>query len=425
MAKIDELLQELCPDGVEFYPLWRVTAWDKKFNGVDKSMQEKIVKYKYLLAKDLENIIDVNGNVRILYTTTDVAFTTEEKAGEFISEGEIVAIPWGGNVSVKYYKGKFVTGDNRIATSLDTSVLDNKYLFFWMENNIDLLSSFYRGAGIKHPSMLSVLNLEIPIPHINIQHYIVETLDTFTDAISNLEEELALREKQFEYYREQLLSFDDETSLAIKLFSDRVENVKVGEACEVITDYVAAGSFAALRNKVTYLKDDGYAQLVRTSDLKQNFSNSKDFVYVSKDAFEFLWRVNLNTECIILPNVGINCGEVYYISPNLLNHQYNVLGPNAIKVESNKHNNRFLFFLFQTKKVQNEIKKITSSGGQPKFNKTKLKDIIISLPSLNEQHEIVEILDTFDAMIANIKEEIALRTKQYEYYREKLLSFGK
>ena len=208
-----------------------------------------------------------------------------------------------------------------------------------------------------------------------------------------------------------------------ELCPEGVEYIKTGAACEIITDYVAAGSFAALRNKVTYLKGTGYAQLVRTSDLKQNFSNSEDFVYVSKEAFEFLWRVNLNTECIILPNVGINCGEVYYISPNLLNHKYNVLGPNAIKVESNQHNNRYLFFLFHTKYFQEEIRKITSSGGQPKFNKTKLKEILIPVPSISTQDKIVEVLDTFTDAISNLEEELALREKQFGFYREQLLSF--
>src|SRR5699024_641589 len=89
-------------------------------------------------------------------------YTTEELAGDYLAEGEIVCIPWGGMPNVKYYKGKFVTGDNRIATSLDTQILDNKFLYYWMQANLDIIASCYRGAGIQHPSMRSILLLQIP-----------------------------------------------------------------------------------------------------------------------------------------------------------------------------------------------------------------------------------------------------------------------
>lgn len=76
MSKIEEMVKRLCPNGVERVPVWRYTAWDKKFNAVDKSMQKSINKYKYLLAKDLEEIKDNSGDIRILYTTEEIAYTT-------------------------------------------------------------------------------------------------------------------------------------------------------------------------------------------------------------------------------------------------------------------------------------------------------------------------------------------------------------
>ena len=202
MEKISEMIERLCPEGVEKVPLWEITAWDKKFNAVDKSMQKKIIKYHYLLAKDLDDLVDDSGDIRILYTTEDIAYTTEEKAEGKISGGEVVAIPWGGNPTVKYYNGRFVTGDNRIATSLDTSRLNNKYLFYWMLGQLDIISTFYRGAGIKHPSMFSLLTLEIPLPPLPIQQEIVRILDSFTQLQSHLEAELASRQKQYEYYKQ-------------------------------------------------------------------------------------------------------------------------------------------------------------------------------------------------------------------------------
>lgn len=134
MNKLDELIKELCPLGVEFVPLWSVTAWDKKFNAVDKSMQTKVYKYPVLLAKDLFAMQQNKGNVFLLSTGTETGWTTEEIAGDYLCEGEVVTLPWGKSSPVKglikYYNGKFVTGDNRIATSLDTEKLLNKYLYY-------------------------------------------------------------------------------------------------------------------------------------------------------------------------------------------------------------------------------------------------------------------------------------------------------
>lgn len=138
MSKLDELIATLCPDGVEFVPLWSVTAWDKKFNAVDKNMQKKTCSYPVLLAKDLFAMKQEKGDVFLLSTGTETGWTTEEIAGGFLCNGEVVSIPWGKSSPVKglikYFKGKFVTGDNRIATSLDTNILNNKYLYYWMVN---------------------------------------------------------------------------------------------------------------------------------------------------------------------------------------------------------------------------------------------------------------------------------------------------
>ena len=69
MSKLNDLIKELCPNGVEYKPLWSLTAWDKKFNAVDKEKQTKICKYKYYLANELDELISNEGNVKILTTS--------------------------------------------------------------------------------------------------------------------------------------------------------------------------------------------------------------------------------------------------------------------------------------------------------------------------------------------------------------------
>jgi len=208
----DQLLDLEGKPGVEMKEMWEVTAWDKRFQGVDKSMQSRIIPYTYLLAKDLFALAVPNGNIKLLSTGVQEGWTTEKLAGDYLSEGEVVTIPWGKSPGaqnpVKYYNGKFVTGDNRIATSLDTNVLDNKFLYYWMYSKSDIIETFYRGAGIQHPSMFKILTMKVSIPHISEQQRIVSILDTFEASIQNLEVQLSQREKQYEYYRNKLLTFD-------------------------------------------------------------------------------------------------------------------------------------------------------------------------------------------------------------------------
>ena len=211
MGKIDELINKLCPNGVEFQPLWKLTAWDKRFNGVEKDKQKKVISYKYYLSTDFDKVERENGNIKYISTgiTNKDRFTTEELAKEYLAEGEIVCIPWGGTPNVKYHKGKFVTGDNRIATSLDVDKLNNKYLYYWMQSKIDIISSFYRGSGIKHPNMKKVLDMCIAVPPLEVQDEIVHILDDFMLLSAELSAELKARQKQYEYYRDKLLNFEE------------------------------------------------------------------------------------------------------------------------------------------------------------------------------------------------------------------------
>lgn len=168
MSRLDKLIKDLCPNGVEYRELWSITNWDKRFNSVEREKQPHVISYPYLLAADLFKLEQPQGDVFLLSTGEKTGWTTEEMAADYLCDGEVVSIPWGKSRPVKevlkYYKGKFVTADNRIATSNDTTKLLNRYLYYWMLNSSETIDGFYRGSGIKHPSMNDVLNLKIPLP---------------------------------------------------------------------------------------------------------------------------------------------------------------------------------------------------------------------------------------------------------------------
>ena len=400
MSKVEELLAKYNPEGVDNIPLWELTAWDKKFNAVDKSMQKKVIKYKYYLAKDLDALVDDTGDIRILYTNEKVAYTSEEKCKGNICEGEIVAIPWGGTPTVKYYNGKFVTGDNRIATSLDTKILNNKYLFYWMISQLGTIADFYRGAGIQHPSMISVLSMQIPLPHIKVQEEIVKILDSFTNLIDALNEELSLRQKQFEYYREKLLTFDDKSLLKP---INEIGTLFRGNGLQK-KDFVDEGVGCI-----------HYGQIYT----KLGFSLSKPLTYVTRETAKPLTKVRKGDLVIACTSENIEdvCKSVVWEGEEEI-----VTGGHACVLRHNE-NPRYIGYFFQTHQFFMQTKQYAYGAKVIDIKTEKLGEILIPVPSLAIQLSIVEKLDAFESLISSLKEEIALRQMQYGYYREKLLTF--
>lgn len=380
LSKLDNLIQELCPNGVEFKELWEITIWDRKFNGTSKEQQKETLKYKYMFASDFNSLGIGTGNVKLLSTGDYVDYTTEELAGEYLCQGEVVTIPGGGGPNIKYHNGKFVTTDNRIATSSNTNILSNKYMYYFMLENKELIDSFYRGSGIRHPEMKRILEMTIPLPPLPIQEEIVRILDKFTE----LTTELTGRQKQYEYYRNQLLTFDD-----------TVEWKKLAEVVE-----------------------EGPTSKATVRDIKRmEYGDAMAF----SSGIE-AWKVSeylVNGEYIFINGGGMagikyNNGKSYYSGTVL-----SFTGSDELRI-------RFLYHYLNS--IHHYIDtKLFFGGGLRRLNKDKFRDMLIPIPSLEVQDEIIRKLDSFEDSVNNtdkgLLRETELRKEQYEYYRDKLLTF--
>ena len=242
----------------------------------------------------------------------------------------------------------------------------------------------YKTSGAQPGLSVSRLEkIELYVPSLERQQAIVDILDTFTDAISNLEEELALREKQFEFYREQLLSCHDTSNRKMM--------------CELFD--MKAGKFISA-SQISNVKTDVFQYPCYGGNGLRG--------YVAKN--------NKDGEYVLVGRQGALCGNVCYVNESFYATEHAV-----VVADKGCCIPRYTFHLLTFA----DLNQYKTSGAQPGLSVSRLEKIELYVPSLKRQQEIVEILDTFEAMIANIKEEIALRTKQYEYYREKLLSFGK
>ena len=167
-----------------------------------------------------------------------------------------------------------------------------------------------------------------------------------------------------------------------------------------VTDFVASGSFASLRENVKYYKDKNYAIIVRTTDFSTDFQ--KDLVYTDKHGYEFLQNSNLVGGELILPNIGASIGKVFIVPK--LDHLM-TLGPNSILIRTiDEITTKYLFSYFSSAWGWNLLQEISSSTAQGKFNKTELKEVLIPIPPYDEQYRIIEKLNYWFTLIDVLEE---------------------
>ena len=171
------------------------------------------------------------------------------------------------------------------------------------------------------------------------------------------------------------------------------EVLPIKDVTEVVTDYVANGSFASLAENVTYKDEPDVAVLIRLVDYNNNFQGK--FVFIDEHAYEFLGKSKLFGKEIIISNVGANVGTVFRC-PQL---QYKMsLAPNSIMVKF-KGNDDFYFHWLRGYTGQQMIKSIVTGSAQPKFNKTNFKEMSVPVPPIEEQIKIASILNSIDDKI--------------------------
>lgn len=174
---------------------------------------------------------------------------------------------------------------------------------------------------------------------------------------------------------------------------DDWETKPVKEVTEVVTDYVANGSFAALAENVVYKEEEDFAVLIRLVDYNNNFKGK--FVFIDQHAYEFLAKSKLFGNEIIISNVGANVGTVFRC-PKL---PYKMsLAPNSIMAKF-KGNNDFYYYWLSGCYGQKTLQSIVTGSAQPKFNKTNFKELLVPVPPIEIQNKIALMLSILDRKI--------------------------
>ena len=249
------------------------------------------------------------------------------------------------------------------------------------------------GTTIMHLSPKELAQKTVPIPSVSEQQRIVDILDTFTSSIENLKEQIAQRRKQFEYCRDRLLDFEGKEEVEMNTLGE------IGEVCmckRIMKDQTAASG------EIPFFKIG-------------TFGGQAD-AYISRDLFEdYKARFSFPKKGDILISAAGTIGRSVVFDGEDAYFQ----DSNIVWIANNEEivTNRYLYYFYQIAEWK------TDGGTIKRLYNYNLKNTIIPIPSISEQQRIVYILDTFEVSIANLEAQLAQREKQYEYYRNKLLTF--
>lgn len=391
MTKLEHLIQELCPDGVEYKILGEIIV--SLNTGLNPRQFFKLntedAENYYITIREIRNgkIVPtektdrINDNALHLCNNRsnlevgDVLFSGTGTIGE---TALIENSPRNWNIKEGVYAIKPIT-----------SIIVSKYLLYVLSSNGIREQYMKKAAGgtVKSVPMGDLKRIKIPVPPIEVQAEIVRILDTFTELITELITELANRKKQYEYYSRQLFAVAKNTQLTtleqISLNCDSQRKpVTSNKRTSGIYPYYGASGI------VDYVDD---------------YIFDDDYLLISEDGANLLAR-NTPIAFSISGKTWVN------------NHAH------VLKFD-NYHTRRYVEIYLNSIDLSPYI----SGAAQPKLNQKNLNKIEIPLPPIEEQRRIVAILDRFDKLCNDISEglpaEIEARQKQYEYYRDKLLTF--
>ena len=388
MTKLEHLIQELCPDGVEYKILGEIIV--SLNTGLNPRQFFKLntedAENYYITIREIRNgkIVPtektdrINDNALHLCNNRsnlevgDVLFSGTGTIGE---TALIENSPRNWNIKEGVYAIKPIT-----------SIIVSKYLLYVLSSNGIREQYMKKAAGgtVKSVPMGDLKKIRIPIPPLEVQTEIVRILDKFTELTTELTTklatELANRKKQYEYYRNNLLTFN--TNVEMKKLKDVSESIASGK----------------------------------------NKNRSESGKYPVYGSTGIIAKTNVpvfSKKQILVARVGANAGYVH-----IADGEYDVSDNTLIIDIKTGYSIKYIYHYL----VNKNLNQFAKGGGQPLITAGQLKELQLPVPNIEVQERIVNVLDNFEAICCDLNiglpAEIEARQKQYEYYRDKLLQFA-
>lgn len=372
MSKIDELISKYCPNGVVY----------RKVSDVAKV---SIGKFVHKNNQNPDGLYPVyNGG------TSNTGYYDEfnNTANKIIISARGANAGFVNKVLVDYW-----AGNSCYTIDVVSDELDWNFVYYFLKNSEKSLIGQQQTGSIPAVSKKQIETFKIPLPPLSVQQEIVRILDGFSELEKELEKELVARRKQYEYYRNQLVSFGEWGNHACD-----VKYFPLGEVCEILDNQRKPISKANRESgEFPYYGANGI------QDWVSGYLFDGTFLLVGEDGSV----INADKS----PVLNWATGKIW------VNNHAHVLAE-----KSDVALLRYVYFALSCVDVSDIVR-----GVPPKLNQQNLRSIKIPIPPLAEQERIVAILDKFDALVNDISvglpAELKARCKQYEYWRNKLLDF--
>ena len=373
MSKIDDLILQYCPDGVEWKRIEEVCKV--------KTPPAKLKTSDYQ-EQGLFQIIDQGQQQYAGYTDNEKAVVED---GEYILYGDHTCI-------VKYHKGPFAQGADGLKI-LTSKANNSKYVYYAL-SAYNLTNTEYK----RHWTQAK--EIEIPLPPLPVQEEIVKILDRFTVYAAELQAELQARQQQYNYYRDTLLSFEGR---------EDVRWMKLGEVCayskeRIGVEEVNADNYVSVENLLPNQRGKERASNVPKEGNCIKFEPNDILVGNIRPYLHKIWFA----DCVGGTNGDVLCFKIK-------REAHSIISP------------RYLYCILSSHSFFGYDNSYAKGAKMPRGDKRKVMEYTLPIPSLAEQQRIVDILDRFDTLTNDLSQglpaEIEARQRQYEYYRDRLLTF--
>ena len=388
MSKLNELIQQLCPDGVEY---------KKLKNAVSIERGKRVVK---------SQLSQINGFPVYQNSLIPLGYHTECN----YPANTTFIIMAGAAGEIGYSKESFWAADDCFSVVCPEEV-SNRYIYHILLHKQEVLRSKVRKASIPRLSRNALDEIIVPLPPIEVQREIVRILDDFTEQTEQLKAsltaELTARKKQYEYYRDKLLTLD-----VFGGGTSECERRTLGDIAKFTYGYTDKA------------KNAGDVRFIRITDINDSgYLNPSDAKYI--DLTEESKKYLLKKGDLLLARTGATYGKTLFFDSD----EPAVYASFLIRIvlDNAMIRNRYYWYFSKSSLYWEQAEKYVSKGGQQQFNANAISRVKVPIPSLEVQDRIINVLDNFDAICSDLNiglpAEIEARQKQYEYYRDKLLTF--
>lgn len=400
MSNLEELIERLCPDGVEYKTLGDVATISRGGNFQKKDFTEQgkpCIHYGQIYTR------------YGLFTDKTLTFINDEcfAKQKYAEPNDIIMAVTSENIE-DICKCIAWLGTEKVAVSGHSAIihhsLDPKYLayFFHSQHFFNQKRRLAHGTKVMEVTPDTLKSIQLPVPPLEVQREIVRILDNFTFLTTELAAELAARQKQYEYYRDLLLTFKSNEST---ILNERTNELELSGAIR----WMKLGDTCVLKA----------GKAISATEISQNVND--DYIYPcygGNGLRGYVKNYNQDGKHPLIGRQGALCGNVCYACNKFYATEHAV-----VVSPSDLYNEKFLYYLLDFAKLE----QYKTAGAQPGLSVARLEKIILPVPPLEQQQRIVDILDRFETLCNDISSglpaEIEMRQKQYEYYRDKLLTF--